>query len=532
MTTGPDDVNATTRNEGEAPIQGTMLGRLLGGSAVSLLGFMVTVLQALLLVPLLLSVWTAETFAVWVTALGIHAFLISCDVGFHAFLGVEIILKGLGQRAEVRKLFSVALRAWVVLSAGQLLVVGLMRYAGEYIPGVKADTVQLLKDTSGPLAVLVCQWILVGSLLSLVCRVLLAGGQTVLFQWFGMLHRTLLFLATIIPAWAGLGAFGVAVAYAGIASVSGLLTIVYVFRRYPGLVPWWADGTWHEAWSLFRRSTGLTLSNVLEQSTVGGLTAFVAGAFHELQVASFSTLRSLANFITQASGVVLNPAVPELGRSAAPPTIHKAVLIIESAFVIATAPLAMGLSFISPWVAPLYSAWTRHELPFDARLFIGLAAAVLARQVGTPLQYFLLATNRVQPQLMASAIRVGVLFGLLPVAIKGFGFPGVGAAIAAAEVSGLVYLASVTVRLFPEYGGQLPLRGVWLASGHVAVTVATLTAVLGLGAPRWPCLVGAAMAHGALLIAQVRSLPPELIARAARMAGLGVWPSWPGIRRA
>jgi hypothetical protein len=133
---------------------------------------------------------------------------------------------------------------------------------------------------------------------------------------------------------------------------------------------------------------------------------------------------------------------------------------------------------------------------------------------------------------MASAIRVGVLFGLLPVAIKGFGFPGVGAAIAAAEVSGLVYLASVTVRLFPEYGGQLPLRGVWLASGHVAVTVATLTAVLGLGAPRWPCLVGAAMAHGALLIAQVRSLPPELIARAARMAGLGVWPSWPGIRRA
>ena len=532
MTTGPDDVNAPTHTENEAPIQGTMLGRLLGGSAVSLLGFVVTVLQALLLVPLLLSVWTAETFAVWVTALAIHAFLISCDVGFHAFLGVEIILKGLGQRAEVRKLFSVALRAWVVLSAGQLLVVGLMRYAGEYIPGVEAQTVRLLKDTSGPLGVLVCQWILVGSLLSLVCRVLLAGGQTVLFQWLGIVHRTLLFLATIIPAWAGLGAFGVAVVYAVLGSISGFITIAYVFGRYPGLVPRWADGSWLEAWSLFRRSTGLTLSNVLEQSTAGGLTAFVAGAFHDLQVAAFSTLRSLANFITQASGVVLNPAVPELGRSAGPATIHKAALIIESAFVIATAPLAMGLSFISPWVATLYGVWTRHELPFDGPLFIGLAAAVLARQVGAPLQYFLLATNRVQPQLMASAIRVGVLFGLLPMAIAGIGFAGVGAAIAVAELSALVYLAAATVRLFPEYGGRLSLRGVWLASGHAAVAVATLVAVLEFNAPRWACLSAAALAHGVLLIAQVRSLPPELIGRVVQAVGLGAWPSRPGVRRA
>ncbi|MDZ4688737.1 MAG: hypothetical protein SH850_26995 [Planctomycetaceae bacterium] len=502
-------------------VRGTMLGRLLGGSAVSLLGFFVTVLQAILQVPLLLAVWPGETFASWVTAVAMHALLVSGDVGFHSFIGVEIILIGLEKTADVRSLFAASLRIWAILSLVQAAVVGVVWCVPGLMASVAPDTARLLASAAGPLAVLVVQWILVGSLHSLMCRVLLAGGQTVLFQWLGIVHRTLLFAAIVTAAWFGLGVNGVALAHAGVATVSGVVVVAYVIRDYPGILPRWADGTCRSAWTLFGRSTGLTFSSMLEQLSVGGLTTLVAGAFHELQVAAFSTMRSLANFVTQAAGVVMNPAVPELGRSAGPSTIHKASLIIESAFVIGLAPLALAVSLAAPWMPALYGAWTRHELPFDVPLFIGLVVAVLVRQVGMPLQYFLLATNRVRPQFTASAIRVVVLYGFLPVTIPWMGLGGVGAALVVAEVCCTFYLVTATSRSFVECGGTLEPRSIHLASSHALIAAAAISGVLLVGGSQIVCIGSALVAHGIVLGLQIRRLPSHLIVRAIRAGSLG-----------
>lgn len=503
-------------------IHGTMLGRLVGGSAVSLVGFGVTVLQAILQVPLLLSVWPAETFAAWVTALAMHAFLVSCDVGFHSFIGVEIILIGLGKRSAIRGLFSDAVRVWAILSLLQLAILSAVWLGPRLLPGIDAQTIRLLRDARVPFAILVLQWIFVGSLLSLVCRVLLAGGQTVFFQWFGVMHRTLLFVSTVAAAWAGLGAGGVALAYSTAGTLSAVSAIAYVVQRYPGILPQAGDGSWRTAWLLFCRSTGLTVSSVLEQSAVGGLTTVVAGVFHDLQTAAFATMRSLANFVTQAAGVVLNPAVPEFGRAATPAGIHKAALIIDSAFIIGTTFLAVVVSAAAPWARGLYGVWTRHELPFDTSLFIGLVAAVLIRQVGAPLQYFLLGTNRVRPQFTATAIRAVVLYGSLPLAITRLGLAGVSVSMAAAEACAAAYLAGVMRQAFREYGQAFQPQGPSLAAAQALVAVACLGGVLATPVSPLLCVGAALAAHAVLLGLQIRLLPAELITRAIRHTTLSL----------
>jgi hypothetical protein len=538
MTSSPpasDDPAAepsATSTEAPAPIRGTTLGRLVGGSAVSLVGFCVTVLQAVLQVPLLLEVWPAETFTAWVTALAMHAFVISCDVGFHSFIGVEIILTGLGRRAAIRGLFNDALRVWAVLSVVQLAIVAAVWFGPRLLPGVDAQTIQLLGAARVPFAILVVQWIVVGSLLSLVCRVLLAGGQTIFFQWFGVMHRTMLFVATVVAAWAGRGVGGVALAYSVAGTVFAVIGIVYVLRRYPLIVPHRADGSWRTAWSLFRRSSGLTVSSMLEQSAVGGLTTVVAGVFHDLQTAAFATMRSLANFVTQAAGVLLNPAVPEFGRAATPAGVHKAALIIDSAFIIGTTMLAAAVSISSPWARTLYAAWTRHELPFDASLFIGLVAGVLIRQVGLPLHYFLLGTNRVRPQFVATAIRATVVYGSLPFAIAWLGLTGVSVSIVAAEGCTAAYLTAVMRQAFRDYGRAFQPQGPLLAAAQAIVAVACLGGVLAT--PASPSVfVGAALAaHAMLLMLQIRTVPAELISRAVRHMTLGLRESCGGAGRA
>jgi hypothetical protein len=503
-------------------IHGTMLGRLVGGSAVSLVGFGLTVVQAILQVPLLLAVWPAETFAAWVTALGMHAFLVSCDIGFHSFVGVEVIMTGLRREAAVRCMFSAAFRLWAVLSVVQLLVLSAVWMAADLGPAISSDTAQLLRTGRAAFAILVVQWIAVGSTLRLLCRVLLAGGQTILFQWFGVIHRTMLLTATVAAAWGGFGITGVAVAYSCAATLAALACIAYVVRRYPATIPRWADGSWAAAWELFRRSTGLTVSSMLEQSAVGGLTTAVAGCFHELQTAAFATMRSLANFVTQAAGVVLNPTVPEFGRTATREGIHKAAMMIDSAFILGTTSLAVVVSVAAPGIEDLYAIWTRHELPFDATLFIGLVAAVLGRQVGVPFHFFLHGTNRVQPQFLATVLRTAVLYGSLPFMIGMLGLAGVGASMACAEFSAAVYFAVVVDRAFREYGGSLRRRSTVLAGAQAAVAVCCLGAVLLANATPWLCVGLALVAHAVLFRLQLRSLPRSLVVRAVGHVSLGI----------
>lgn len=517
---GPETNSPSPGRDSGESVRGTMLGRLLGGSAVSLIGFVVTVLQAVVQVPLLLSVWSTEQFAVWITALSMHALLVSCDVGFHSFIGVEVILNGLHQRSAVRSLFASALRMWCVFSIIQAAFVCALWMLPWALTQHAPDGARLIRSSVQPLAVLVIQWIVIGSPLSLVCRVLLAGGQTVAFQWFGIAHRSLLFIATIAGVWCGLDVLGVATGYAVVASISAAVAITYVLRQYPSIVPHWSDGSWWNGFRLVIRSTGLTLSSLLEQLSTGGLTTVVAGTFHGLEVAAFSTMRSLSNFVSQAASVVMHPAVPELARSADSRTIHRAGFMIEAAELLGVAFLAIAVSVSCPWLPALYSAWTRHELPFDSILFTGLVAAVLVRQIGMPLQCFLLATNRVHPQFISSVIRSAVLYGSMPVFIARLGLGGIGAAVATAEACCAFYLLIVTRRCFVECGGRLPQRGIELAAAHVLTAVLVLWGVLVVGgsAPLW--LGAAVVAHSMILIAEIRRIPQELASRL--LAGLRI----------
>jgi hypothetical protein len=297
-------------------------------------------------------------------------------------------------------------------------------------------------------------------------------------------------------------------------------------------MPRWGDGSWRSGWQLFCRSTGLTVASILEQSSVGGLTTVVAGVFRELEVAAFSTMRTLANFVTQAATVVMNPTAPEFGRSATPETIKNAAVMIEVAYIIGTSALAVVVSLATPWIPSLYGSWTRQELPFDAMLCVGIIVAVLIRQVGVPLHYFLFGTNRVRAQFNAAAIRAAALYGALPGCIAAMGLSGVGVAMAAGEACCVAYFAVVTAGVFREIGGELSPRSGWLAAGQVIVSLACLGAVLVMNGPPVACVGLAVAAHAVLLVLQLRRLPGSVFAGLAAAASAGRLCSHAGVPRA
>jgi O-antigen/teichoic acid export membrane protein len=505
--------------KGTVPVlKGSVASRLLGGSAAGSLGFALSVLQAVLQVPLLLQVWPAETFILWVGVQGLFGLITSVDVGFHAFVGAEANMIGVAKSGDVQRLLSSAMRFTTASAALQLAACVAVSVIGCTWAGA-GRSMSYLKDIGPPLVALAAYWLIVGSQNGLLCRLYLAYGETVRYQLFGVAQKALLFIATVATAWCGGGVLKVAIAYAFAAGAVAACNVIDLKWRRAAVMPRWETGCWSQGFAIFRRSLGISLSMFLDQITNGGVAAYVSAAIPSATAAQFSTIRSLTNAISQASGVVMFPTVPELGRDATPSRIARAALLIDALMLVCVTPLAVAMTFAAPWIPDLYATWTRKVLSFDAVVFVALAAAVLIRQVGMPFTLFLSATNEVGSQFKATCLRAAVLAaGVACLAAVG-GAAGIAAALALAEavVLGFAYLA--TSFCFQQYNGCLGRLQAALALAHVCTSVVVMfTAYRFVESSSGAYAAGVAV-HAVIAITQVRAVPEGLREKLAMLLG-------------
>lgn len=496
-------------------VKGSIGSRLLGGSLAGAIGFGLSVLQAVLQVPLLLQVWPAETFAVWVGVQGLFGLITSVDVGFHAYVGAEVNMLGVGRATEVRRLLSSAMRMTTASAAVQVAACAIAVVVGRIGAG-RSPGATYLAEVGVPLLALSLYWLLAGTQNGLLCRLYLAYGETVRYQLFGAAQKALTFLAVIATAWCGGGVAEVATAFAIAAAGTSLLNIVDLKVRRPAVDPQWSLGDWRGAWSALRQSLGISLSMFLDQTANGGLAAFVSATLPATKAAQFSTIRSLTNAVSQASGVVMFPAVPEMGRDATPARIGRAALLIDALMVVCVTPLAIAATLAASWVPDLYRTWTRGVLPFEPAVFIPLVAAVLVRQVGMPFQLFLIATNRVRSQFTANCLRAGILTVGVAVLAPSGGATGIVVALALAEAAVMGYAFAATVVDFKRYDGSLGGGQAGLALLHVITAVLVMFVTYRPGASAaLPCTIGC-LVHLGIIVIQARSVPSVVRERVAQ----------------
>ena len=428
---------------------------------------------------------------------------------------------GVAKSDDVKRLLSSAMRFTTASAALQLAACVVVSVIGWRWTGA-GQVPSYLKDVGPSLVALAADWLIAGTQNGLLCRLYLAYGETVRYQLFGVAQKALLFIATIATAWCGGGVLKVAIAYAFAAGAVAVCNVIDLKWRRAAVMPQWSIGCWSQAMAIFRRSLGISLSGFLDQMTTGGVAAYVSAAIPSATAAQFSTIRSLTNAISQASGVVMFPTVPELGRDATPSRIERAALLIDALMLVCVTPLAVAMTLAAPWVPWLYANWTRKVLAFDPVVFVALAAAVLVRQVGMPFQLFLIATNEVASQFKATCLRAFIVAaGVASLAAVG-GAAGIAAALALAEaaVLGFAYLA--TTASFRQYDGSLGRLQAGFALAHVCTSVVVMFATYRFAISSYVvCAIGMA-AHAVIAIAQLRTVPEVLREKLAlRFGGKG-----------
>ena len=493
--------------------------RALKGGGVAVLGFIASLIIAIVQVPVVLTKWSAGTYGEWATVMSVIGALVVFDAGHQAYIGSEFIRCWGGTSRRLPLILGSAFLAAISIACCELAVISAMFFfAASFSRLDVSGFTALTSDAKIAVGIHAIFWCIVGSFGGVLVRLYAPGGMFARGQWWGLIGRLLMFAAMLSGVLAGMGVVGTMVIYV----LVGLLLnigIYYDIRRVlPELWPWWRDCSWKLALRNVRRSLVLTLGGVLDQASVGGVVALMAFAVAPIDIAMFATIRTLANAFTQVTTIFLSPLVPDIARFHYEYKMDKVVAVLVFGWLVGCTMVTMGMVTLALFIEPLYGHWTRYSLPFERHLYISLGIAVSVRQWSAPMGAYLASINALRYQLVVSTVRaVGTLL-LGFVLAKSIGVQGVGYGILLAEVIAAIALFRACGLVLKRRGFEIPLVGPLLAAGQVLIASLAVAIFLGLGQGGYKIIILALMISAGLAWAMWHQLPLQASARIYRLA--------------
>lgn len=486
--------------------QRSIESRLASASLASFASFLVTLLQSLLLVPLLLSAWEPDVYGQWIVVTTAFGLLTTMDIGLQNYVGNLFTMAGSDRVCVARRLGS-GIRAACITAVGLAGVMAGIWIAGR-IPAVSANDSSQNAALLSSLGILVVYWAILGSVGGIAIRLYPAFGLLSRSLWLSLVQRLAMTVALVSAAWLGAGLVGATIAWTIAGAVVAAVIFFDIRQRFAKYSPWWQAGSWREAFQLIGGSVGMIATSMLDSLALTVLVTLTDRWASAAGVALFAAVRTAANAIMQSSAVILTPVGPDLSGFASTRDSVRSSALLAVSWLIATGPIALAVTAALPLTETLFCHWTRRALPFSPALFVSLIVAVLVRQWMSPLAMLLFCTNSMRSQFLVSlgrcisSIAVGAgLFGML-------GVPAMGIAVFGGEAVAAIAVVAMTPLVFPGLCDTRCRDAGALALVQVAAASAAMVAWWWLPATAWLVWTASLVVQCLVMAAQWRNLHP------------------------
>src|SRR5258708_4365468 len=488
---------------------------------VSLVNGLSTVLgvgSQLVSVPVSLHYWGNETYGSWLALLSAFMVLRGLDGGYTEFVGNKLnYLYHQNTRALREQLSSAVLGIAIIsfvqlaLAAGSLILDPLSA-----ILGMPADHAGLTAKLG--LLVLVMSWVLTGSYLGIVHRLLIPAGLMYQAAWWAMGFQVCQFAAIMVSAICRLDMLQTSVLFALSQVLIYVASAFYVRRVLPRFSPWLKGAKPRTGLSDLRHSLFLTTSNLIQQSATNGYVLLVSVLAGPIAVPVFTTVRTLTNLWTAVTTILSTPLLPDVVRIHAKGEVQKLVAINQAYWVLVGSAVNLGAILSYPLIPFLYGQWTAHAVVLDKSLLCFLLGSVVVANSGALIALHLNGINSLRIVLGASVARALAGLGGGALGYRRYGLASFGLGILAGEIVATL----MTARYFVKHevtakGARVPVSGfgpIFLSTGSV------LLFFTGAGAGWWSvgwvwllAVIGVACAS----VCGWNTLEPELQSRLKRI---------------
>jgi O-antigen/teichoic acid export membrane protein len=489
-------------------------------SLVNGLSTVLTLVFQLVSVPVCLKYWGKESYGSWLALFSAVMLLRSLDGGFTAYVGNKLNYLYHQNTDALREHLASAVIGSILIGALQLILVAatLLFEPLAAALGVPADHSQGRSAEIGLLALMV-SWVLTGSYVGILHRLLIPAGMMYQAAWWAMAFQITQFGAIMLAALLRLGMLTTSLLFAGVQIVIYAASADYIRRMLPDFYPWLRGAKRSVGIQDLGYSMLLTSSNIIQQSATNGIVLMISAMAGAVAVPIFTTIRTLANLWTSVTTVLTAPLLPEVVRIYAKGEVTKLATINETFWVLVGSAVNLGALLFYPVIPFLYAAWTGHAVELNKPLVSLMLASVVVANSGALMALHLNGINSLRIVLAASAARavLGLGGGALGFRILGLSSFGLGI------LSGEVLATLMTGRYFVKH--ELAEKGLHLsASAYGPVTLGTGSASLflvGSGFGWWASVwvwLGAVTGVVAASIWGWKTLERDLRARLTRAA--------------
>ena len=408
-------------------------------SLVTGLSTILSVAFQLVAVPVCLNYWGQETYGSWLALFATFMLLRSLDAGYVAYVGNKLNYVFHQDKRALREHLSSAVAGIALIASLQLLlVVGTLvsdRLAA--MLGMTTSGTSNLFDRLG-LLVLMVSWVLTGSYLGIVHRLLIPAGLMYQAAWWSMGFQVSQFAAIMAAALLQLGMLQTSILFALSQLVIYVASAVYIKQKLPTFYPWWQGGRVRIGLQDLGQSMLLTASSLIQQGATNGAVLLVSALAGPAAVPVFTTVRTLTNLWTNVTNVLTTPLLPDVVRFHAKGEAHKLVAMNEAYWVLVGSVVNWGVLLSYPLLSPLYGYWTGHVMPLDKTLLCMLLGSVLVTNAGALMAMHLNGINSLRIVLATAVVRGVLGLGVGYLTYAQLGLAGFGLGILSGEVAALL----------------------------------------------------------------------------------------------
>ena len=417
-------------------------------------------------VPVCLHYWGGQAYGSWLALLSAFTLLRAFDGGFTTYIGNKLNYLYHQDTGELREHLASAVVGVVIISGLQLA------FAGGAILFARLSSVLGMvgnqgNDLAAPmgLLVLMISWVLTGSYLGIVHKLLVPTGRMHQAAWWAMGAQVCQFASIMAAAVFRLSMLGVSVLFALSQVLICVCSALYVRRVLPEYTPWLVGASLQIGLRDLRHSLFLTGSNLIQQGATSGTVLVLAAFAGPATVPIFTTVRTVTNLWTTVTTVLTAPLLPDVVRMHVKGEAQKLLTINLAYWVVVGTLVNLGALVCYPLLPFLYGEWTAHAVALDKPLLCLLLGSVVVANAGALMALQLSGINRLRVGFEASVARALPALGVGALSFKVLGVAGFGLGILVGEVIANLLIA----RHFAKH--EIAARGVHVAVAEFAPAV-------------------------------------------------------------
>lgn len=479
--------------------QPTIEKRIARVSAVTGLSSVLSIGLQLISVPVCLHYWGNDTYGMWLALIAAFTLLRTVDGGYIEYVGNKINILFNRDIQELKLTLASATWGVALLGGGQLIILLLLYITDSMgLIIISQDSRSSADNAIWALFVLTFSWMISGSYIGIVHRLLIPVGMMYQAAWWSMGFQVTQFTSLIIAAMLGLSILQAAILFALVQAVIYIASAVYMKFKLPHFYPWWAASDRAVGMSDLLNSTPFTLAGIMQQGGNSGLVIVVTAILGAVAVPAFVTIRTLSNLWTTFINILTIPLLPDVVRFQVNREGSKLLAIHKAHWLLIGSTVNISILIAYPFLETVYNFWTANRLPFDRPLLSLLLASVSVVGAGSLMRVFLSGLNHTHFVMFSAVFRGGLVLILSISLLTEYGIIGLGVAIFCTEL--LVFMITVLWffrhELTKIYGGNKPSLWGWHWLSLICVVTYLLTesfdAVVIDGA-YWFALIGAVL---------------------------------------